>query len=599
MSYRATTIRIHRQALAYTLLLLAAFPASAGEWRYEGQTFTGSSSPIQAGEAGAPSALEEDDPASATTQQGTVEALETEVAANPNDANLILSLAQAHAERQQPGEALQYCLRAADIEPDNLQIRRHCARYAEWAGDLSESLRQFKRLLELAPGDEEGLLGAARAHGWSGKLGPAADYYKRYLELDPDNPEAWIEYAQVRAWQGNFAAAIEALDEYRQRYGETDRYLEEKARYLAWDNRPRRAMEINTPLLEKAPDDYERLYTRAVALAADSRTGAALDSIEKLSSLRPDSEDTQLLRRAVRTPTRPSVTVGWHYYNDSDTIKIQRWQADARLPVTTRASLQAGAATDTLEAGIGSGFETIGGEDSIRYDQAWLGASYRFNPMLAVAGRIGRGDIEDADTFTPYQVALDASPVDSTELSLTRRRELYALSPRAVSQGITREHNELAVNWRPGYRYVIEAAASYDELSDGNEQSRFVLAPRRAVLRTGEINADLGAHLTWSAFDEDLNNGYYDPTEYQRYAGSLFGYWKLSEDDGVSLVTTAGFHKDDEMNDYEFGSDVVVELTTGLYDDWMSVVTVDYSDRYQAVGSYDGWNVRMGLTGRF
>lgn len=101
------------------------------------------------------------------------------------------------------------------------------------------------------------------------------------------------------------------------------------------------------------------------------------------------------------------------------------------------------------------------------------------------------------------------------------------------------------------------------------------------------------------AFDEELNNGYYDPERYQRYAATLFGYSKLSEDSGLSLVATAGFHKDDEMTDFELGYDIVGELRLGLYKDWMSVLRVDYSDRYQETGSYDGWNVNVNVTRRF
>jgi len=588
----------HLPLLLGIAVLVSPLSVGAGQWRYEAQTSAGSGPPVETGEprAGKPSQASE---AQGAADNEAIEALKAEVADSPNDAGLVFRLARAYAARQRPEKALEACIEAAALEPEDPEIRRHCARYAEWAGDLPESRRQFKRLLGLAPDDREALLGAARAHGWSGKLGQASNYYHQYLELYPDNADAWIEYAQVRAWQGNFAAAMEALEEYRGRFGETDRYLEEKARYLAWSDRPREAMEVNGPLLQADPDNYERLYTRTVALAADEQTKRALDSLDDLERLRPDSKDSKLVSRMVHTRTRPSVSAGWHYYDDSDSIEIQGVHADARLPLTPAASLTAGAAYEVLEADAGSGFTAIDGDERVRYDRTWIGGAYRFGPMLAVSGRIGHGDIREAGEFTPYQVALDARPADDLELSLSRRNELYALSPRAVSLGVTREHNEAALNWRPGLRYVMEAEASYAELSDGNEYSELVLAPRRALLRTGKLNADLGAHFIWAAFDRDLDNGYYDPTDYQRYAGSLFGYWKLSEDDGVSLVTTAGFHKDDEMDDYEFGSDIVIELTTGLYEDWMSVVTVDYSDRYQDAGSYDGWNLRMGLTGRF
>lgn len=507
--------------------------------------------------------------------------------------------ARAYAEQDKPREALTYCLKAAERQPNDVDIARLCAQYAEWAADLPESRRQFKRLLRLAPDDPDGLLGAARAYGWSGKLRDAAGYYRRYLELYPDNQDAWIEYAEVRSWQGNFAAALDLLEQYRNRFGESPRYQEEKARYLAWDDRPRHALDINTPLLKEKPDDYERLYTQAIALAANRRQSEALEAVSRLDQLRPDSEDTLLLDRIVRTPTRSSLSAGAHYSNDSDTIETSGVHINARFWLTSKGSLSVGASHDRLRADIGSGFETIDGRERIQYDEVWIGGSYRFDPLAAVSGRVGRTHIRDGEGLTPYEVVLDLRPSDEAELSLSRSSNLFAPSPRAASLGIQRRRNALSISWRPDYRNVLEGIASYDEFSDGNARTELVLAPRRSVLRTGRFNADLGLYLDWWSFDEDLDNGYYDPQRYQRYAGSFFGYWKLGEDNGLSLVGTAGFDKDNRMSNYELGTDVVLELTWGLYRDWMSVVRVDYSDRYQGAGGYDGWNVNLDVTRRF
>jgi tetratricopeptide (TPR) repeat protein len=528
-----------------------------------------------------------------------ITALQSRIADAPDDAALRLELARAHAADDRPAEALEACEKAAEIEPRNIEIRRLCGRYAEWAGDLEASREHFRTLLDLSPDDEEALLGAARAFGWSGRLGESAHYYRRYLDVQPDNPDAWIEYGQVRAWQGDYAAALAALEDYRDRYGETDRYREEKARYLAWDNRPREALSINTPLLEREPGNYERLYTQAVALAADYRATEAFEAIDELERLRPESKDTALLRRVAQTPYRSTARADWHYYDDSDSIRIQGAQLEARLQIGYRAGLSAGAAYSSLHADTGSDFETVGGRERIRYTRTWLGGDYRFNPAVAVSASVGDTDVSGADDFLSHEIILDLRPADGLELSLLRSRELYALSPRAVSLGIRRDHNALTLEWRPDHRYTLESILSFDDLSDGNNREELILAPRRAVLRTGPLNAALGLNLNWMRFDDDLDNGYYDPERYQRYAGTLFAYRKLGEDNGLSVVASAGLHKDDEMPDFEFGYDIVGELTLGLYKDWMSVLRVDYSDRYQETGGYDGWNIQFSITRRF
>lgn len=572
--------------------LSCPLPVAAAEWRYDGQI------PMNSGPPGvdtqAPGTGAADTPVDAT-----ITTLESAVAESPRDVGLRLRLAEAHAAMDAPRKALQSCLEAARLEPNDASIRRLCANYAEWAGDLPRSREQFQALLELVPDDEEGLLGAAQAFGWSGKLDQAAGFYQRYLELFPDNPDAWIQYARVRSWQGNFAAALKALDAYRDLFGDTAAYREERARFLAWDNRPREALALVEPLLEEDPDDYERLYTRTVALSNDQRHEDALASLEALESSRPDSPETASLGRFVRTPTRSSVSIRGSHYEDSDTIEIQGLELNAEHHLTASAALSAGAAYHSLRADSDSGFAAIDGRERIRYEQTWVGGSYRFNPLAAVSGRVGHGDIQDAGDFTPYEIGLDLRPADNTTFSLLHSRALHAASPRAASLAVLNDHNELAVNWRPDFRHVVEAVVSHDDLSDGNTRQQLILAPRRAVVRTGSLNADLGLYLNWMSFDEDLDNGYYDPEQYQRYAGSLFGYWKINDDHGLSLIATGGFHKDDDMDDFEFGTDVALELTSGLYGDWMSVLHADYSDRFEGPGSYDGWSVSLGVTRRF
>lgn len=576
-------------ALAGTIALSCPPPVAAAEWRYGGQLPMNSGPPAAGSRAAAAD----------TPVDASITTLESAVAESPRDVGLRLRLAEAHAAMDAPGKALQSCLEAARLDPDDAGTRRLCAHYAEWAGDLPQSRVQFQALLELEPDDEEGLLGAARAFGWSGKLERAAGFYQRYLELFPDNPDAWIHYARLRSWQGNFAAALRALDEYRDRFGETSVYREEKARFLAWDNRPREALALVVPLLEEVPDNYERLYTRTVALSNDQRHADALASLEALESSRPGSLETASLGRFVRTPTRSSVSIRGNHYEDSDSIGIQGLELEAKHHLTARTALSAGAAYHSLRADSDSGFAAIDGRERIRYEKTWVGGSYRFNPLAAVSGRVGHGDIQDAGDFTPYEIGLDLRPADSTTFSLRRNRALHAASPRAAALAVLNDHTELAINWRPDHRHVAEAVASHDNLSDGNTRRQLVLAPRRAVVRTGSLNADLGVYLNWMSFDEDLANGYYDPEQYQRYAGSLFGYWKINDDHGLSLISTGGFHKDDDMEDFEFGTDVALELTSGLYGDWMSVLHADYSDRFEGPGSYDGWSVSLGVTRRF
>ena len=47
-----------------------------------------------------------------------------------------------------------------------------------------------------------------------------------------------------------------------------------------------------------------------------------------------------------------------------------------------------------------------------------------------------------------------------------------------------------------------------------------------------------------------------------------FFYWKIDEDNGVSLVVSLGQQKDDTMSDFKVGSDAVLQGFFGINRDW-------------------------------
>jgi hypothetical protein len=126
------------------------------------------------------------------------------------------------------------------------------------------------------------------------------------------------------------------------------------------------------------------------------------------------------------------------------------------------------------------------------------------------------------------------------------------------------------------------------------------LAPRRALLRTQRLNLDLGVSGRWFGFDQDPGNGYYAPSRYERYAVTAFTYWKISDDDGVSVTFSYGPYKDNTMSGFRSGGDIVAEGFFGLYRDWFVDVKADLS-RYGggATGGYSSRLFNISITRRF
>ena len=174
------------------------------------------------------------------------------------------------------------------------------------------------------------------------------------------------------------------------------------------------------------------------------------------------------------------------------------------------------------------------------------------------------------------------------------------MSPRAAALGIERRANTLDATWTPDLRYTVASRLAYDTFSDGNDRWEAELAPRRAILRTQRLNLDLGVSGRWFGFDQDPGNGYYAPSLYQRYALTAFTYWKISDDDGVSVAFSYGPYKDNTQSGFRSGGDIVAEGFFGLYRDWFLDVKAGFSSYGGGpTAGYRSRTFELGLTRRF
>ena len=104
----------------------------------------------------------------------------------------------------------------------------------------------------------------------------------------------------------------------------------------------------------------------------------------------------------------------------------------------------------------------------------------------------------------------------------------------------------------------------------------------------------------WFGFDRDPGNGYYAPSLYQRYALTAFTYWKISDDDGVSVAVSYGPYKDNTQSGFRRGGDIVAEGFFGLYRDWFLDVKAGFSSYGGGpTAGYRSRTFELGLTRRF
>lgn len=529
-----------------------------------------------------------------------VRAFEEAASLSPENARLWLKLSRARAVAGDGKGAFDAAGVVLEQDPDNLEALRARAELATWVDERKAAEDAYRKILAKEPGNPNASLGLARLSAWSGETDEAVADYKTYLAQNPEDKVAWIELIKAEGWRGNYPDALDELEQYRQRFGEDRPYREQQARALAWQGKTAPAIEIANGLLVEAPEDVDALTTRAIALHGGNRSREALADLETIRRLRPEAKETADLSRYLLTPQRSSVTASIDYSKDSDEVRILRTRLEGEYVFDPETRLQAGVERLGLSAHTESGLENRDGSANADYRNIWVGASHRFSPILALDARVGLGNADADGRFPIYRVGLDIRPSDDWWLRPEIERNLFAVSPRSSSLEIKHETARLFARWSPGTRYVIDGMVSSGVFSDGNRRWEVQLAPRRAMWRTQSWNVDLGLSGRWFGFREDKPNGYYDPWRYQRYAVTGFGYWKINDNNGLSLALSAGIHKDNTMESYKFSTDLVAEGFFGIFSDWyLRVYASLLSNVREGSGAYRGSYAGMALTRRF
>ncbi len=532
-------------------------------------------------------------------ERAAAEAITQAVRLAQNDAHMLFLLAQAYPSVEDVGRAAAAINRAVELEPNNLEYLRARADIADWAGDYATTLDTCERILRIAPDDPGGLLGLARAQYWQGNTDAASRKYRAYLDKYPQLQLVWMEYIVDETERGNYTAAMDLLEQYRERFGENEAYLKQKARVLAWADRPTPSLSIVSALEPAIPTDYALNYTRTIALADAHRPSDALASLDEVVKLDPLNKDTAFLQRFIRTPLRSNVKFSFGHQSDSDTVSIRQKTLDGVYMISPETRLFGGVDEQQLGARAGSGFTKLNGDGRLNYRRAWGGVKHRVSPGVSLDGQVGAGDAGGRGKHI-YEIGADLQPVDQLYMRLFRRRDLYAVSPRAADIGVMRRTNTLTLSWTPNLLYTVDGLFSYDDFSDGNARRKVEFSPHRAFVRSQRLNLDLGVSAYAYRFHMNPGYGYYAPGMYQRYSVNAYNYWKIGDDSGISVVASVGPWKDNTMRHYRTGADLTVEGAFGLYRDWMLQVSGSLS-RYgeEGIGAYNSRAFNIGLTRRF
>jgi tetratricopeptide (TPR) repeat protein len=490
--------------------------------------------------------------------------------------------------------------RALALRPQDLDLHPRRVRLANWAGDYAQAEESLRAIIDIDPENAGAKRDLARLLGWQGRLDASEDLLSAYLSQHPDDKEALLDYARVQSWRGNFDAAADILGRYRDAGGDDLAYRRELALVLAWGDRSSAALRMADSGLAQDPSDFKFHFARAVALRNLHQWGQALAEVDRLQQLRPGAPETLDLRRTIETARRPYTQLDGMARRDSDQIFTAGTELSYHQPVSDVWTVMAGAGADFVSAKRGGGLAPIRGGTSMTRGSGWVGAGARLGAGAVAAARIGGTAAEDVAGTGFWEVSVDSRVWDDLRARIRNFRDFQMVSPRALSLGITRIDTEWQLTYTPDFAWTIEAVGREAELSDRNRYLRAYVAPRRAVLRTERWNVDLGVSGNWYGYSEDPGHGYYAPNFYQQYSIDTYVYYKLSYEDGVSLVFSPGAHKDDRMRHFAFTAGVLAEGTFGSFSDWMSKLRAGYTNNGSDYGrNYSSEFIGFTLVRRF
>lgn len=515
-------------------------------------------------------------------------------------ADLWARISRIQATRNRPQEALDAIDRAVSLEPSNAEFLRARAELASWTGDYARAEDSHRRLGELT-GDPAAELGLARIAAWRGRTATSIGHYHEYLRRQPADSVATIELARQETWRGNARGALNVLDGYRERFGETVDYRVERARALVTGGRPRAAIEILTPLVAEKPDDYEARLVQTLALSDSGRRNHAVGSVETLTRLDASNPRTAEVRAYVMAPIRSSVRPRFEYYDDSDDVRHHLYGIDAGLELSPRVRLVAEATSTDVSSEPGTGLAPLSGDETVRELGGDIGVLVNLAGSGEIEGRLGGMRVDDGGPeLLTWLASARLTPSDAVGITLTGQRDFLDVSARSLDLGIERTAGRAQLRFSPAIGWAIEAGGSRESYSDDNGRWEARVAVSDGVLRRQLVNVDLGVASRWLWFDEDTDNGYYDPARYEQHLGVVSTYWKLGDQAGLSVRGAIGAFRDDAIDSFERSAEAAAEATFGITTDWSLVARAAWLDNVRSVtGAFNAVGAGLYLTRRF
>jgi tetratricopeptide (TPR) repeat protein len=407
------------------------------------------------------------------------------------------------------------------------------------AGDHELALELYEQVLDEHPGNFRALLRSAKMLSWIRRFDESIARYNVALAVEPDDYNAALGRARVLSWAGRYKEARAGFEALCDRNPEDVDAQLGLARSFAWAGRLPQARTEYARVLEIDPGNVDARVGLAYLDLWTGEVGDAADQSRELSAEHPDHEEVVKLGANVSRSAGAWWSVAVDQIDDTDDNRLQRFLVNGGLGLGKQVRLDLGYGHYDMS--------DPAGDASIDN----VNATFSFFPGKGqrVAAHVGY-DWREATTGATDGDMLGGLTYSRGhdkrwQFSAAAQRMAVRYSPTITDNGITFDQLALRAGGAVGERWRVSAGVGTADASDGNSR---VTADAGFLYRVPvrRVRLQVGYTLRFMDYDEDLDNGYFDPQSFVAHLAQLrvadeYGkrgnYYRLYLDTGVQSFT--------------------------------------------------------------
>jgi tetratricopeptide (TPR) repeat protein len=431
--------------------------------------------------------------------------------------------ADAAYRRDDYKEARRLYAAAVGIRPDALHPLRRLALLESWDGDLDDSIAHYEKALELAPRDFDLNLEHAKVLAWDGRYPESIACYEELRPGHPDDARVLLGLGQALGWAGRYADSDAVYRDMEARQIEPIQAHLGRARLLAWQGKLDEATDDYRDVLKAEPGNLDARIGLAQVNHWRGQDRQAQAQIDNIVVDHPESRDAKQVQQEIHDALRPTAGVEGFRFSDNESNRVDSatlsyaFQAEPQTSIrivlsTYDASFRCDAATFCNAPGQAVGDEL---SDEARVLMAGLTsrviAPITFHARLGATRETTLGDTDRTLLVGGGFIRWQVGP----RFSVTGNASREALLDTAVliDRGIRVDSADMRLEHRFQPEWLLFGAGGFGLYSDGNRRwtaaagVQWSIRPARPRV-TGTFSA------SYRSFDEDLDNGYFDPLRY-------------------------------------------------------------------------------------